>query len=608
MDAALVERNSAHGARCVLLERNGLMLSTTRNGAAFMMVSAMAVSAMAGTPACLTMVPEGADALVVMPDLGELLNDMNAVNTMLGDQGKPEVMFMTSMVRGMPGLNLEGSAAVVLDLDDEDPSNEPEAIVLLPVSDFGALTQGQSAENGVVPFNMGGGPSMYFRDMGSGYAAMSNNPEKLRGFEAGSNSESEVASMLGTAGMRGVGSNDVFMMLNLDSIRPMMMEGMESLEAQGEMLELMMGPEAAKSFDMMMNVYRTAANDGQMVMSGLNFDQSVGFSMDFGLQFAEGSDSAAMFNNDGRAGSYISKIPQTDFLFAVAFDMSGDGLRSMLSGYGEMIKGMTPGGAMDQFDMAKLMTMYDGGAMVLGSSDAMMMQGIFSNALFYGASQNPGEIVEVMQAMYSSMGSFEQPGLSMTGSMSAEPARIAGVDVYEHSMRMELDPSMMGGGGMGAPNPQMMMQMMYGPNMGPSGYLAEVDGGVIMTMSKNEALLTKAVEASRGNGSLSADGGISAASKLLPENRVMEMYVGVDHILNMVGPMAMMFGAIPEFQPVGSLTPIAMGMTADGGAVTMRAVVPTATFQAIQAMIPEGAMGGGQDWDEYEDDDDSMDF
>lgn len=587
------------------------MLQTTRNGAALMMVSAMAVSAAAGAPACLSMVPEGTDAVVVMPDLGELLADMNTVNTMLGERGAPELLFMTSMVRGMPGLDLEGSAAVVIDIDEADPRNEPDAVVLLPVSDFAALTQGRDAENGVVPFDMGGGPTMYFRDLGSGYAAMSNNAASVKAFEKASHDPEAVSRMLGTAGLRGAESNDLFVMLNLDSVRPMLMEGMESLEAQGEMLELMMGPEAAKSFDAMLNVYRTAASDGQSVLSGLNFDEGVGFSADFGVQFKGGSASAAKFNNEGKAGEYISKIPQMDFLFAVAFDLSGEGLRSMLSGYGSMMQGMDTSGAMGGLDFEKMMTMYDGGAMVMGASDAMMMQGIFSSALFYGASENPGEIVDVMRTMYDNMGDMNQPGLTMTGSMSAEPTQIAGVEVYEHTMRMELDPAMMGGGGgMGQPNPQMMMQMMYGPNMGPSGYLAEVDGGVVMTMSKNEALLTRAVEATRGEGALSADGGIAAASKMLPENRVMEMYVGVDHIMNMVGPMAMMFGAIPEFQPVGSLTPIAMGMTADGGAVMMRTVVPTATFQAIKAMIPADAMGGGQDWDEFEDEDedDSMDF
>ncbi len=592
------------------------MFLTTRNGAAaFTMVSVVGVSAMtlsaaAGTPACLSLVPEGAKAVVVMPDLGELLTDINTVNAMLGEQGAPELMFMTSMVRGMPGIDVSGSAAVILDIDPADPTADPDGIVLVPVNDFGALTQGRSVENGVVPFDMGGGPTLFWRDLGSGYAAMSSNAELLRGFEPGDRDGASVSSMLGAAGSRGVESNDVFVMVDLEALRPMMMEGMESLEAQGEMLELMMGPEAAKSFDAMMNVYRTAAQDGRMLMSGLNFDEAVGFSADFGLQFKDGSVSAAKFNNEGNAGAYISKIPQTDFLFAMAFDLSGEGLRSMLSGYGEMMQGMDASGAMGAFDMKKLMTMYDGGAMVMGASDAMMMQGIFSGALFYGASEDPGEIVDVMRSMYDNIGEFEQPGLSMTGSMSAEPRQIAGVDVYEHTMRMELDPSMMGGGGMGGPNPQMMMQMMYGPNMGPSGYLARVDGGVVVTMSKDEALLTRAIEATRGEGSLSASSGIAAAAALLPENRVMEMYVGVDHIMNMVGPMAMMFGAIPEFQPVGSLTPIAMGMTADGGAVMMRTVVPTATFKAIKDMIPENAMGAGQDWDEYEDedDDDSLDF
>ena len=120
--------------------------------------------------------------------------------------------------------------------------------------------------------------------------------------------------------------------------------------------------------------------------------------------------------------------------------------------------------------------------------------------------------------------------------------------------------------------------------------------------------MSKAVSATNGVGTLKKNKGIAAAAAMLPENRVMEAYIGMDHILNTVGPMAMMFGAIPEFEPVDSLTPVAMGMTADNGAVLFRAVMPVETISKALEMIPAdamgGGMGGGDDWDDEEDDGD----
>ena len=48
---------------------------------------------------------------------------------------------------------------------------------------------------------------------------------------------------------------------------------------------------------------------------------------------------------------------------------------------------------------------------------------------------------------------------------------------------------------------------------------------------------------------------ISKTRAMLPDNRVMEMYIGADHLANTAGPMAMMFGLIPEF--IGRLPIIA---------------------------------------------------
>ena len=70
-----------------------------------------ALPAVAGTPAALDRVPTDAQAVIVVPDLGDMLNDINAINAMLGDQGEPMINMVTAMIRGMPGINLEGSMA-----------------------------------------------------------------------------------------------------------------------------------------------------------------------------------------------------------------------------------------------------------------------------------------------------------------------------------------------------------------------------------------------------------------------------------------------------------------------------------------------------------------
>lgn len=578
-----------------LLSRSSMIAMST--------LAALSLSATAGTPKAMTMVPSDAEVVVVLPNVGELLSDIDTMNAMLGEFGQPEMIMMTSMVRGMPGLNLDGSAAVVLDMQD-NWEDEPDAVVLLPVNSFEDLTQGSELVNGIAEMPMGG-DSIYFRDAGGGYAMMSNDQALLAGFTPASHTAEQAQAMLGTAGSRVASANDIMVYLNLDTVRPMMEETFAEMEEQGEMIEMMAGPEAAQAFDSFMGVYKTVVADGQLVVGGMSFDEQTGIGFDFGLQFSEGSDSAAMFNNNGNAGAYFDKVPEMDFFFAQAFDMRGEGIQAMLTGYMDMISGFDSTGMLEGMDLAGLMKQFQGGAQIMGASDAMMMQGLLANTLVYTEGGDPDRCIDSMKAMYEGMGNIEEQGVSMSASFSDEPEMINGIEAYTHSMSINIDPAMAGGGGFGMPDPSMIMNMVYGPTGGPSGYAAKAGEGMVFTFSQNPDLLSDAFKAANGENTMMGNKSIAAAAALLPDNRVLEMYVGVDHILNTVGPMLMMFGIVPEFEPFDSLTPLAFGATADGGGMMLRAVFPMETVQSVMEMIPADAMGGGDDWD---DDSDEMEF
>ncbi len=581
---------------------SSLHATPLRRSAVLGSIALLTLPALAGTPKAMTMVPSSADAVVVIPDLGELLNDMNVVNTMLGDMGAMEVTMMTSVVRGMPGLNLDGSAAVILDISDQAFDNM-DAVVLVPVSDFNDLSQGRDAVSGMVELPMGG-DSVFLRDLGSGYAAMSNDTGVLGAFSPASHTLDQAKAMLGTAGNRAANSNDLMMYLNLDAVRPMLDASVEEMEAQGQMVEMMGGPQAAQSFDSFMNIYKTAVKDGHAAVSGLSFDAQKGFTFDFGMQFKEGSKSASKFNNDGNAGAYFDRVPAMDFFYAQAFDLGGEGIQSMLLGYMDMVKGMDAGNMMGGMDFAGMMKNFQGGSMVMGTTNVMGMTGLMSNTVMYTEGDDASGALESMRGMYNSMADMQAEGVSIKASFDDEPQDVNGIKAYAHSMTFDVDQAAMGGAaGFGAPDPAMIMQMIYGPSRGPAGYAAEAGDGMVFTFSQNPELLKSAADAADGKNTMMSNKGIAAAASMLPDNRVMEAYIGIDHILNSVGPMLMMFGVLPEFEPVEGLTPVAFGATADGGGMMVRTVMPLETMKIIMEMIPADAMGGGNDWDDEEDDD-----
>lgn len=594
----------------------GMKLNTTNQlskglGAGLVMGLA-ALPAIAGTPAALDHVPANAQAVIVVPNLGSMLNDINAINTMMGDMSQPEIMMVTSMVRGMPGLNLAGSVAGVLSFTEN--MEDPDMVFLLPVSDFNAFAEGHALNEGLYEFDMGDA-MLYFRDAGGGYAVLGEDDELVADYNAAGGNLGTHAAALGKAGGRVADSNDLFVYINFAGFQDEIKAGLAEFESQGEMVEMMGGAEAAQSFDEAYTIIESIANDGASFVMGMNFDQELGLAFDVGMQFKGDSKSASYLNNDGDAGKYFANVPSMDYFYATAFDMSGEGIQKIMSGYMDMIQKFDTTGMMGQMGMVKLMTEVNGGIQVMGASDNIM-GGLFENMLYYMDVDDNETYVKDLAAMYKGMneqmGQLKEMGINAEMSMDTEPTVINGVEAFGYSMSMDMS-QMDAGDAMGGMNPAMIMSMIFGGENGPSGYVAKAGEGIVMTFSKDAQFLSKAAKAAAGENTMKGNASIAKTAAMLPNNRIMETYIGADHLVNTAGPMLMMFGLIPEFAPLDALAPIGMGLTADGGGVMLRTVFPMQTVGTIMEMVPADMMnnmGGYDDDEEMEDEnqDENMDY
>lgn len=545
----------------------------------------VALPALAGTPQVLDHVPADTQAVVVMPDLGEFLNDLNAANAVLGENGEPMLNMMTAMVRGMPGLNVGGSMAVALHM--ENPQDDPDFVLLVPVSDYAAFTNEQEGEGGLHRMPLGD-QMMYLRDLGGGYAAMGPIAEDVRAFDGTSGNLKTHAKALGRAGSRIADQNDVFVFVSIPQFREQIDMGLAEMEMQSEMIEVMSGPEAAQGFDAMLGMVEGLTNDATAFSAGLSFDAEAGVIFDFGLQFREGSEWAGYFENNGDASKYFSMVPNMDYFFAASYDMSGDGVQRLMGEYLGFIEQMDTTGAMGGLDLKAMMAGTKGGVQVMGASDNIM-GGLFNNTLYYAEVANPEAFIDSTREMYADMneemGQLAEMGMAMSATVSETPASIDGVEAYPYSMSMSMEGMM--DGGMGMMDPSMIMQMMFGGE-GPSGYMAPAgDHGLVMTMSQDPGMLKRAIAATKGEDTMGSVKAMATTRAMLPDNRVMEMYIGADHLANTAGPLAMMFGLIPEFEPIQSLPPLGMGLTADGGGMLFRTAIPMQTIKTSLSIIEE---------------------
>jgi len=352
-----------------------------------------------------------------------------------------------------------------------------------------------------------------------------------------------------------------------------------------------------------MNVVQTVANDGASLSAGINFDQELGLGFDIGLQFKDGSSSASYLQNDGDASKYLANAPAMDYFIASAFDLSGDGIQKLMSQYFDMIKKFDTSGMFEKMGLEDMMSGMKGGIEVMGASDNVM-GGLFSKTMYYMEVDNADKFIDATKSMYSGMNDgmaqLQEVGVDVNATIDDEPTAINGVDAYGWSFAMDMSGMGDMGGGMGGPNPAMIMGMIFGADGGPSGYMAKSGNGIVTTLSKDADFFTQVANAANGKNTMAGDGSIAQTAELLPENRIWEMYIAADHLANTAGPMMMMFGVLPEFEPLDALPPMGMAMTADGGGMLFRTVLPMQTAGAILELIPQEAMD--------DDNDEDMDF
>ncbi len=555
-----------------------------------------ALPALAGGPAGLDIVPTDSDAVVVVPNLGEFLADINGINGMLGEHGEPMVMFMTSMIRGMPGLDLDGSMIGVLDIHEDGG----DGVVLVPITDYDAFTEVMPKKDGLAMMSMGEDPA-YVRQVSKGYAAMGQTPEQVLGYDATAGQMAGNQALIGKLGSRLSSSNDVYMYMNVGAFEEMIEQGREEMETQAEMVSAMAGEEAAAGFDAMLDMFETIVNDSQAIGFGMNFDAKAGLSFDMGTQFAEGSSSAKNLMNDGDAGKYFSKVPPMDYFFASSFDMSGSGIQRMMDSYIEMTNKLNAANPMmSGFDISKFVKGINGGIQVIGAPDNPM-GGLFANSLYYMESDDPEAYIGAVRDMFGELnagGSMDTGGM-VNALVSEELVDVEGSAAYGYSIGMDMTNLDNMAGAFGGPSPTMIMGMMFGES-GLNGYMVPTKNGLVSTMTKDPAFLKSAVDAAKGGASLADNEMMAMTSAMLPENRVFEGYLGADYIVNSVGPMLMMFGILPEFEPMDSLAPIGMGMSADGGGLLFRTVIPRGAADAIIEFIPAEMFEGDEG---YEDED-----
>lgn len=542
-------------------------------------------------------VPASAAMMIVVPSLERFEATANLLQTTFGmemDSGPFEGL---AMAMGLEGLNKAGSAALAIiagpaGLDFE--SEVPPMILVVPVTDYAKFVGALGGDGGAPVTEITIDPDQpkgYARNLGGGFVAMGPVRELVEGFKGQAGQNAAHDRLIGPAGKAVADSSDVVFIANLASLEPKMREGMEEFRGQMEMVGMMTGQNMAGNLAVMDAVMGGILRDGQAGIIGFSATDA-GMKLDLAAQFKEGSPSAGYFGAKGNTGGLLSRVPSQPVLFALALDTTSAGIKKIFRDMTDITTKIDPDAAEAAgmtAAMMKSIEKMDGMVFQWGASPAMM-GGMFVNALSYVKTSDPAGYTAAMKQTMTAMNGKTIQGLTYQTTYKSAARDVGGVKADEWALRMQADPN--------DPNAQQMqaMQMgLFGMEGGPSGYLAPAKDGLVMTYSKNSALLEQALNAAKGSGGYGAEAGVKTVAAMLPAGRTIEGYIGVKSILDMViGFAAMMGGGPVDMQVPADLPPVGLGGTTDSGGVRLAVFVPGQVIQTFKEFV-EQMEGGGDD-------------
>ncbi|MEM1445570.1 MAG: hypothetical protein AAGF84_05900 [Planctomycetota bacterium] len=573
--------------------------------------------------AALDAAPAGAELVLVIPSMQDASDAVADLAEMFGST-EPEMLdLLGSFKQEMgitAGLDDDGSAVVILAglanaiANDE----EPEPIVLLPVSDYAAFVEsiGGVAGDGVTAVMLEGDDG-FAKQVGS-FAVLGEDEAAVAAYAAGQ-AGNAMLERVGKYGVEGADGAVMAGFVDVAAIRPVLLEQIDVLveDAKDDIRSSMdVGGDQPISPEAVESLIDSYADLGRVMLNGVDAasfswdSDDTGLSGGYAWNVVEGSKLSTYLTGErAEFAGLLGQMPSSPYIAAWSMDTTALNLGGMSTDIVDavgMALGDEPMFAGIMTMIRESMTMYEqmnAGAQVFYAPDmaAMMGGGLMKTISIYDVDDTDASI-EAMRAAWAKMPGLipammenlpdagPAGGMDFTFDWTEAALNLNGVDVHQYDLKMVLPPEMMAELGPAA--------MMMG-NASTTGYIAGVGDKVIMTTVPDPNLMREGLVALENGEGLGSKEVIQTAREGLPDGAVMEMYVSLDGIAEAANPFMMMFAGGMQLEVPEDLAPVSMGLGVDETAMGAQVVVPMSvlefvrdTMQQAEEMM-QGAGGGG---------------
>ncbi|MBX3402900.1 MAG: hypothetical protein KF699_05740 [Phycisphaeraceae bacterium] len=553
-------------------------------------------------PPALEKAPSDAVMIIAVPNPDKMQKNLQSLTTAtelpLPMLGISDALAMLG-IHGGVATDKSLAIAVMSIPDENDDEAEPKILAIVPVTSYADFLDNFGAKpgaaGGIDEFEVEFEPA-FARDIGGGYAAMSNDRALVADYKPG---DGRLKAEMGAVGERLADTSDVVIVMNVAAAMPAMRAAAARAgEGLGDQLGMMGVDAGAAAENPMAQWVSEQFMDSAKVMVGGLKAGGLGLSLEMSASFKEGSLMADMFATRGNANALMGKLPNAPFLLAGALDTAAPGVKKFFKTIADKSKEM---GAAEQPGLfTNAMTESDGQSFAIGMSPTMLMGGgLLTNTVQYTKAANPDAAIASIKADLGALNGKTIEGMTYEFTYKDGGAKVGDKNVDSWQLKMQSDGS--------DPMAMQAMAMIFGPSGGPGGYLSKVDGGLVRTYARNSKLMGDAMGAASGKGpSLASDAALAQVASQMPQGRVAEAYIGIKNILDMVLPMAAMFGVQMDLDELPeTLPPIGLAIAGEGGSAHLSVFLPSPVLKVVatmaEAMGPQFMdMGDFGDMDDFD--------
>jgi hypothetical protein len=534
-------------------------------------------------PTVVSQIPDNAVIAITVPSLSRLSNKIALVNQKLA-LNQPQMNNVLGFAKAMSGMsqgiNDGGGAAVVLtSLPMPGAGAEPDVILLLPVSDYGAFLGnfGSKSNNGVTRVQFMN-QSLFVKKSGQ-FAVAGPSQQLVKQFTRPSGKS--VTDRAGQFGHQVMTHSDISVFVDLARIekmvRPLIGPQLAQMKTQVQQLSGL-DPQAGKFLDAYLKVYAdiltTVLRDGDVIINGIDVSpEGIGFT--YSCQFKPGSQLASVFASNPAQAPKLDRLPTVPYVVAMTFDGSTLPMKQWAQELCDAFPDDTPFSALIG-SSKDLMGQFGGKwqSVIFTPGSDPTQRNILTSGLWVVESPEPAKFVQSYQGYLNALNSLEMAEFSYSTQVEPSAIEVAERKIDQYIIKVN------------APEQVQKQFASHGPLFeAQKGAIFQTDDAVVVAFNPNKETLAQADIAAEGKGGLNGDHGIAITRRHLPKNGIGQMFISVAPVLE----------KIPGMKPVGNqnLPPIGLGAGIHEGSIGVRGFVPMRVITTLKNIGMKTMMLGG---------------